>query len=331
MMTPKENFLQTIRGGNPEYLAVDWDGIANILDPASGNSNIKSREPFVDRWGVKWAFPDEKVSRSACALPGGEPVKDISRWREYVTIPNVDDIDFSLARTQAEATDRTREYVSISCVQGLFERLHFLLGFEQSLMAFLEESEYVEEILDVITAHKIDLIQKAWDELKFDILYYHDDWGTKYSLFFSPSVWRRFIRPREARIIRFVRSLNPDALFIHHSDTFLEPLIPGMIEIGIDVWQGCIPQNDLVKLQKEYGGQIGFMGGIDIAAIDHADCPEEAIRTEVRRAIDTYAPHGSFVVGIPSIRAINRNVQTVYEDELRSYAARYNEKHFADK
>ena len=157
----------------------------------------------------------------------------------------------------------------------------------------------------------------------------HDDWGTKRSLFFSPAIWREFIKPREAEIIKFVRTLNPDALFIHHSDTFLEPLIGEMIEIGIDVWQGCIPQNDLVKLQKEFGGKIGFMGGIDIAAIDFHDCPEEKIRAEVRRAIDTYAPHGSFVVGIPSIRAINRNVQAIYDDEIRSYAAKYTAEHFA--
>ena len=140
-MTRKENFLQTIRGGKPEYLCYDWDGIVNILDPASGNSNIVGREPFVDRWGVKWAFPDEKVSRSACAVSGAEPVKDITHWRDYVSIPDVDTIDFSRARAQAEAADRSQDFVSISCVQGLFERLHFLLGFEESLIAFLEEPD----------------------------------------------------------------------------------------------------------------------------------------------------------------------------------------------
>ena len=328
-LSKKQNYLETIRCGAPEALAVDWDGIANLRDPASGNSNITSRDPYYDRWGVKWGFTDEKVARSACVLPGGSPVKDITHWRDYVTIPNVEDIDFSRTVAEASQVDRSENLLCISCVQGLFERAHFLLGFEDCLADFLEEPEYMEEILDVITEHKLALLDRAYRELKMDAVFFHDDWGSKYSLFMSPATWREFIKPREAKIIAHVKSLGDgNILFIHHSDSFLEPLIPEMIEIGIDVWQGCIPQNDLVRLQKDFHGKIGFMGGIDIAAIDHADCPEEAVRAEVRRAIDTYAPHGGMVVGIPSIAALNRNVQDIYMDELRSYTAKYNAEHF---
>ena len=56
-MTRKQNLLETIRCGN-RYLVVDWDGIVNLRDPASGNTNIVNREPYYDRWGVKWAFDE---------------------------------------------------------------------------------------------------------------------------------------------------------------------------------------------------------------------------------------------------------------------------------
>jgi len=329
-MTRKQNLLETIRCGNPEYLVVDWDGIVNLRDPASGNTNIVNREPYYDRWGVKWGFADEEVARSACVLPDGSPVKDISRWRDYVTIPDINDIDFSRAVNEASAVNREEDFLCISCVHGLFERAHFLLGFEECLVDFLEEPEYMEEILDTILQHKIELLDKAYRELQMDAVFYHDDWGSKYSLFMSPEVWRKFIKPREAKIIEHLKSLgNGNILFIHHSDTFLEPLIPEMIEIGIDIWQGCIPQNDIVRLQKEFRGKIGFMGGIDIAAIDRADCPEEVIRAEVRRAIDTYAPNGGILIGLPSIVALHKNVQAIYMDELRKYTTEYNKKHFA--
>ncbi len=328
-LTKKQNFLETIRCGNPEYLVVDWDGIANLRDPASGNSNIVNREPYYDRWNVKWGFTDENVARSACVLPDGSPVRDIEHWRDYVTIPDVEEIDFSRAVKEAAQVDREENLLCISCVQGLFERAHSLLGFESCLTAFLEYPEEMEEILDVIMEHKIQLLAKAYRELKMDAVFFHDDWGTKHSLFLSPAVWREFIKPREAKIIQFVKSLGDgNILFIHHSDTFLEPLIPDMIEMGIDVWQGCIPQNDLVALQKQYHGKIGFMGGIDIAKIDYPACPEEEIRREVRRAIDTYAPHGGLVVGIPSVMALNKRVQAVYMDELRKYTAWYNAEKF---
>ena len=117
---------------------------------------------------------------------------------------------------------------------------------------------------------------------------------------------------------------------MHHSDTYLEPLIPGMIDIGIDIWQGVIPQNDIVMLQEKYRGKIAFHGGIDIAAIDFPQPEEEKIRQEVRRAIDTYAPGGGIIIGIPSIAAMFPQVEEIYLDELASYAAKYDRMHRND-
>ena len=37
---------------------------------------------------------------------------------------------------------------------------------------------------------------------------------------------------------------------MHHADSFLEPLVEDMVDLGIDVWQGVLPQNDIVKLQE---------------------------------------------------------------------------------
>jgi uroporphyrinogen-III decarboxylase len=192
----------------------------------------------------------------------------------------------------------------------------------------LLEPELMGEVMDAITDVRIALLQKTYEATKFEAIFFHDDWGSKHSLFFRPETWRELIKPREKRIVDAIKSMDKNILYIHHSDTFLEPLIPEMIEIGIDVWQGCIPQNDIVKLQKNFKGQIGFMGGIDIAKIDRKSFDEEEIRQEVRRAIDTYAPYGGFVPGIPSAAALYDGVQKIYLDEVTKYAAEYSAKHF---
>ena len=70
---------------------------------------------------------------------------------------------------------------------------------------------------------------------------------------------------------------------MHHADSFLEPIIPDMVELGIDIWQGALPQNDIVKIQsqlKDLGSNMILMGGIDAAVVDKKDCPEDVIRTE---------------------------------------------------
>lgn len=64
---------------------------------------------------------------------------------------------------------------------------------------------------------------------------------------------------------------------MHHSDTYLEPLIPGMIEIGIDICRGRFPRMTLWGCRKGIR-PVAFHGGIDIAAIDFAEADEAAIR-----------------------------------------------------
>jgi uroporphyrinogen-III decarboxylase len=68
-----------------------------------------------------------------------------------------------------------------------------------------------------------------------------------------------------------------------------------MIDLHIDVWQGVLPQNDIVKLQKQLDGRMALMGGIDAAIVDRTDSSEDEIRAETRRVLETYCPNGNFI------------------------------------
>lgn len=325
-MTPKQNFIETIKWGHPEYLATDLNGLNLMLDPLTGAFD----KDMKDEWGVQWGFGDKRYNPMPCILSGHDVITDIEHWREEITIPDVESIDYSKVKEIADHTDRNQFLVGMSNSCGLFERTHALMGFETALIAMITDPEEYGALLDVILDFKMKYAKKLYDATNFDLFYYHDDWGSKRSLFFSPETWSELFAPREKKLIEYVKSFSSEKeiLFMHHSDTFLEPLIPGMIEIGIDIWQGAIPQNDIVRLQKEYHGKIAFHGGIDIAAIDHAVPVEENIRKEVRRAIDTYGPNGGIIIGIPSIAAMFPQVQNIYLDELEKYSHVFNEKYF---
>lgn len=325
-MTPKQNFLETVRWGKPEYLCTDLNGLNLMLDPLTGTYDADMK----DEWGCQWGYGNREYNPMPCILPDCDVVTDISQWKEQVTVPDVEAIDYSGVKAAADQTDREQLLVGMSCSCGLFERTHALMGFEASLMAMLTDREAYEELLDCILEFKMAYARKLYDATDFDLFYYHDDWGSKRSLFFSPETWDELIRPREKKLIDYVKSFSDEKeiLFMHHSDTYLEPLIPGMIEIGIDIWQGAIPQNDIVGLQKRYKGQIAFHGGIDIAAIDFAEADEAAIRREVRRAVDTYGPNGGIIIGIPSIAAMFPKVEEIYLDELSSYSRQFSQRHY---
>ena len=71
-----------------------------------------------------------------------------------------------------------------------------------------------------------------------------------------------------------------------HSDSYAATLVPDMIDMGIDVWQGVMTSNDIPALIKQYGPKITFMGGVDSADVDHPGWTREEVRKEVRRACD---------------------------------------------
>ena len=73
---------------------------------------------------------------------------------------------------------------------GVFERLHFLMGFEDMLMNFLLEPEDMMDLCNAIGEYRYQYMKLIVDNIKPDIMLSHDDWGSKQSLFVSPDTWR---------------------------------------------------------------------------------------------------------------------------------------------
>ena len=92
------------------------------------------------------------------------------------------------------------------------------------------------------------------------------------------------------------------------------------MDIGIDVWQGVLPTNDIVKISGQLDGRMALMGGID-SVVDREDASEEEIRTEVRRCLKEYGELGHFIpshtYGGPG--TIYPHVEPIIFDEIDRY------------
>jgi len=203
---------------------------------------------------------------------------------------------------------------------GNFELLRNLTGFENCLCSLLEEPEIMKEIVDYIVDYRMECYKQICENLHPDILFQHDDWGAKHSMLMSPDVWREIFKPGYKRLYDYLHEQG--VLVMHHSDSFLEPIINDMEEIGIDIWQGALPQNDIVKLRSQIKGNMIIMGGIDAAKIDFPDATEEMVREEVRRVCETYIPAGNFIpaptAGGPG--SINPHIDPIIADEIARFA-----------
>jgi len=287
MLTKRQNFLETIRGGNPDRFVKNFEALQFIRgNPYSAsNPRPKRGEEVVNLWGVTVRFQEN--------TPGPFPVhdaehivcKDITRWREFVKAPSLDfpQSEWDKYKPAAEAIDRNEYFATAMVAPGVFEQVHYLMSMEEALVAFYEEPEAMHELIDYITEFEVKYAQLLCENYHPDALFHHDDWGSQYSSFLSPEMFEEFIVPAYKKIYGTYREGGVQ-LIVHHSDSYAANLIPAMIDIGIDVFQGCLTTNNIPELIKKYGGQISFMGGINNGVVDIENWTEELIAREVRRA-----------------------------------------------
>lgn len=71
------------------------------------------------------------------------------------------------------------------------------------------------------------------------------------SSFISPDMFDEVILPAYEKIYGYWKA-NGVQLIIHHSDSYGANLVPSMIRMGIDIWQGCMYGNNIPELVKKY-------------------------------------------------------------------------------
>lgn len=330
-MNQKENWLRLIHNDNPGWIGLPWEGFKGnfirdvfITDPISASVRGGGRifdTVYKDAWGTSWLWRTGTPAAMVWITEENKVLRDVTKWRDVVKFPELDGHDWTPYKAFVDSVDRSENMIIPFVTSGLFERSHALMGFEDALCSYIEEPEEMYEMIGAIADWKIGQLERICTHLKPDAVFFHDDWGAKTTLFLPPDLWRKIIKPHHKRIVDCVKSFG--SLFIHHSDTYCEPIAEDMAEIGIDVWQGAVPQNDIVSIQKKLNGRMAIMGGIDAQLIDMPEANEEIIRGEVRRCIDTYCPQGCFIPCITNGFPIYPAVEKIYNDELINYGQNY--------
>lgn len=328
-MNKKENWLAVYKGEKAERIPYSWEPFTGefltlfYIDPLMG-MDLSARpdgKDYPDSFGTIWRFMPGSPAPHPHITDDNVVIKDITKWKEQLKVPDVRSLDFSDVAAKVAQIDRNEYLVMAVSFIGLFERTHCLMGMENALISFIEEPEAMKELVKAIADFKIAYIDEIYKSMKPDILHYHDDWGTKSSVFLSPEIWRDIIKPQHKRIVDAAHERG--MIFMHHADCICRDYVEDMVEMGIDIWQGVIPQNDITAMQKVINGRMCLMGGIDGPLIDTPEVNEELIRKEVRRVIDTYCPQGRFIPCIPNLLPINGGVLPILMDEMTKYGAQF--------
>lgn len=273
----------------------------------------------VDDFGVQWELDPEHPELMTHVKPGCEIFDDISEWKKHVTFPSCKDKNWEMAAMRTKAMWAKKDEIQGYVVgnMGGFERICALMGHVNALMGMYDDEEAFAEFIEAYADYRIEQMEYIKKYLDVDFLMMHDDWGNQKNMFFSPEMWRKFFKEPERRMVKRCQELGMH--YMHHSCGYIEPIIPDLVEIGVESWHGGAPVNDLKKIKAEYGDKLIFAGGVDPQVTDTGKATEEEIRAEVRRVIDTLGKGGGLMISSAVMFSTVPNVDIIVDDETAKY------------
>ena len=193
------------------------------------------------------------------------------------------------------ANIQTAGYAVTAYVGSTFECAWQIRGMEDMLVDFYEQPEAAHALLERLTERNV-AVARGFAQAGVDILRWGDDVGTQRGMMISPSVWREFLKERLARQIRAARGANPAVLTWYHSDGNIEPIIPDLIEIGVDILNPVQPEClDPVMVKQQYGDRLSLWGTIGTQSVLPFGTPDD-VRNVVREMIEKVGCNGGLVL-----------------------------------
>jgi uroporphyrinogen decarboxylase len=183
----------------------------------------------------------------------------------------------------------------LSWEMTIFEKAWRIRGFEELMADLVFDPELVECLLDQI-ALRTGYLAVRYAEAGVDIIQFGDDIGSQRGMILSPQHWRKYLRPRMAKIVAGVKAANPEVLVFYHTDGNVDPVVPDLIEIGVDILNPVQPEcMDIAGLKKAYGDRLSFWGGIGIQTTMPFGTPDD-VRAAVKQLIHDAGTGGGLLV-----------------------------------
>ncbi|MFQ7010546.1 MAG: uroporphyrinogen decarboxylase family protein [Oscillospiraceae bacterium] len=159
-----------------------------LTDPCNTylRGNRRRGTTSVDRWGTTILFPEDAPGPMPDTREGLAVCPDIMRWRETVHAPDLEAActeGWETCRAEARAACGPDHLLAGFMGTGVFEQCHFLMGFEDTLTNLYAHPDEMHALIDYITEYRLTYVRMLIDNLQPDVIFSHDDWGTKNALF----------------------------------------------------------------------------------------------------------------------------------------------------
>lgn len=258
---------------------------------------------FHDAFGVGWRMP---VSGGMYYDMFYHPLAGNLTERDIADYPLPDPTHPERFRGVRESArkiveDEQRGLTISNMSAGVFELFLFTRGYLDGYMDWAGNQPLAQKLLRRFVDMQLVYWEKMLDTLEgipVDVVEMSDDLAGQSRMLISPDSYRAYLKPLHKEMFDFIRA-KTDAKIFFHSCGSIRPIIPDLIEIGVDILnpvQVNASGMDSAELKREYGRDLVFWGGgVDTQqAFDHRHTPQE-VRDDVRRRLDDLMPGGGFI------------------------------------
>ena len=283
-------------GGNTYELERALDEDMLLTSVGWANSYYGAGETYTDEWGIGFRSVEytTKFGMGHYTDIVHRPLADERAIESYrPPDPNRPELYRDAERTIRDFKD---EYWIVGVtVTTIFETAIGLRSLEKLVEDFILHPERAETVLDIPFKFHLTAAKRLV-ELGVDMIWIGDDVGMQHAMLISPAHWRKFLKPRLAKFISEIKAINPALKVAYHSDGFIDPIIPELAEIGVDVLNPLQPAcMDPAKVKLEFGDKLCFWGSIDEQYTLPFGTPDE-VRQEVLNRLRTVGKGGGLIL-----------------------------------
>lgn len=284
-----------------EYFQIPWKRAADLIPDDDDRARFAAYhadaaldpDSEIDEWGVGHRATPTSMHMTQMFCP----LKDADSEEEILAYPlPTYSAGGNPLLAQEIAALKERGIAAVGNMQcTVWETAWYIRGMENLMMDMASEDPLAELLLDRVTDMSVSRA-RLYAQAGADILFLGDDVGMQKSIMMSEEMYVTWLKPRLKKVIDAAKVINPELLVFYHSCGYIEPFIPHLVDVGIDVLNPVQPEcMNVEKILKEYGQKISFHGTIGTQSVMPFGTPEE-VRENVKRNLDFAGDKGGLFV-----------------------------------
>jgi len=295
MQSGKEVITAAIEFKRPDRLPVMFDAFnvsdVHKVDWNQTGTGDHTKSLTYDEWGCGWSRTEARNMGQVTGHP-------LLKWENLNGYNWPDPGNPALFKGMEERfKGADGKYIMTGIFMLLFERMHSLRGFENTLTDLYIEQEKIEMLADRIVDFNVTMIRNIASKFPRQIhgFSFSDDWGTELALFINPELWREFFKPRYKKIFNACKEAGWHVWM--HSCGKVNAILGDLIEIGLNVANLQQPLTlGIEEVGRQFAGKLCFQSLCDIQMTLPFKSNEE-ICNEAKLLLDNWGvKNGGFIL-----------------------------------